>query len=42
MRDILIHEYFGIDMQLTWETVKKDLPQLKKQLLSRLHFFMSL
>jgi uncharacterized protein with HEPN domain len=32
MRDILIHEYFGVDLQLTWETVKKDLPQLKKQL----------
>ena len=33
MRDILVHEYFGIDLQLTWETVQKDIPQLKKKLL---------
>jgi len=32
MRDILTHEYFGIDLELTWETVKKDIPKLKKQL----------
>lgn len=33
MRDILIHEYFGVDMRLTWEAVKKNLPELKKQIL---------
>jgi len=33
MRDILIHEYFGIDLELTWETIKQDIPQLKKKLL---------
>jgi len=33
MRDILIHEYFGIDLELTWETIKEDIPQLKKKLL---------
>ena len=33
MRDILVHEYFGTDLQLTWETVQKDIPQLKKKLL---------
>ena len=33
MRDILTHEYFGIDLELTWETVKKDILQLKKNLL---------
>lgn len=31
MRDKLIHSYFGVDLPLVWETVKKDLPQLKKQ-----------
>lgn len=31
MRDKLIHAYFGVDLPLVWETVKKDLPQLKKQ-----------
>lgn len=32
MRDILIHEYFGVDMELTWVTVKESLPYLKQQL----------
>lgn len=30
MRDILIHEYFGVDLVLTWEVVQRDLPELKK------------
>lgn len=33
MRDKLIHGYFGVDMDLVWETVKRDIPQFKKQLL---------
>lgn len=33
MRDILIHDYFGIDLKLTWEVVKRDIPDLKKKLL---------
>ena len=33
MRDILIHQYFGIDLDLTWEVVKSDLPELKKNIL---------
>ena len=32
MRDKLIHEYFGVNMELVWETVKKDLPELKKEI----------
>jgi len=32
MRDILIHEYFGVDMELTWNVVKKELPKLKRQI----------
>jgi uncharacterized protein with HEPN domain len=23
MRDILVHEYFGVDLELTWTTVRK-------------------
>ncbi|HHT9117793.1 MAG TPA: HepT-like ribonuclease domain-containing protein [Candidatus Hypogeohydataceae bacterium YC38] len=33
MRDILIHEYFGIDLGLTWEAVTKDIPDLKRKML---------
>jgi uncharacterized protein with HEPN domain len=29
MRDKLIHQYFGVDMQAVWLTVKEDLPLLK-------------
>ena len=32
MRDILIHEYFDVDLSLTWKVVKKELPQIKKKL----------
>lgn len=34
MRDKLIHFYFGIDYNLVWQTIKKRLPELKKELLS--------
>lgn len=29
MRDKLIHEYFGVDLEIIWEVIRKDLPQLK-------------
>jgi uncharacterized protein with HEPN domain len=32
MRNILIHEYFGVDVKIVWRTVKKSLPALHKQL----------
>lgn len=33
MRDILIHEYFGVDLELTWKVVKEDIADLKKKIL---------
>jgi uncharacterized protein with HEPN domain len=33
MRNILIHEYFGVDLALVWATVQKDLPVLYKAIL---------
>ena len=32
MRNILIHEYFGIDTKVVWAVVETDLPKLKIQL----------
>lgn len=32
MRDKLIHEYFGVNLELVWETVKDKLPGLKEQI----------
>lgn len=29
MRDKLIHEYFGVNLQRIWLTLKKDIPQIK-------------
>ena len=29
MRDKLIHDYFGINLQLVWDVVERDLPVLK-------------
>ena len=29
MRDKLIHEYFGVDLKRVWNTVKKDIPNIK-------------
>ncbi|MDP2860323.1 MAG: DUF86 domain-containing protein [bacterium] len=31
MRDILIHEYFGVNWQRVWNTIKNDLPLLSDQ-----------
>jgi uncharacterized protein with HEPN domain len=29
MRDKLIHEYFGVDLEIVWETVRNDLAPLQ-------------
>ena len=31
MRDVLIHGYFGVDLDLTWNVVKSDLPELERK-----------
>ena len=33
MRDILIHEYFGVDLGLTWQVAKVEIRELKKKIL---------
>lgn len=32
LRDKLIHHYFGVDLNIVWEVIEKDLPSLKKKL----------
>lgn len=34
MRNIFVHEYFGIDTKLVWEIIKLDLPDLKSKVLA--------
>ncbi len=31
LRDILIHEYFGIDNEIIWDVLQNKLPELKLQ-----------
>jgi uncharacterized protein with HEPN domain len=38
-RDKLIHEYFGVDVSVIWQTVQEDLPPLIKHLRSILDNF---
>jgi uncharacterized protein with HEPN domain len=32
MRDKLIHDYFGVDLDAVWETVERDIPALRKRI----------
>ncbi len=32
MRHILVHEYFGVDFDLIWQVILKDLPVLKEKI----------
>jgi uncharacterized protein with HEPN domain len=32
LRDILVHEYFGIDVDIVWDVVANKLPDLKLQI----------
>lgn len=33
-RDILIHEYISVDVEIVWKTITDDLPTLKAKLLT--------
>jgi len=32
LRDILIHQYFGIDLDILWDIIQNKLPELKKNI----------
>ncbi|MBX3324480.1 MAG: DUF86 domain-containing protein [Nitrospira sp.] len=38
MRDKLIHDYFGINLQLVWDVVERDLPTLERKTAQLLDF----
>lgn len=29
MRNVFVHEYFGVDIHLVWDIIKNDIPELK-------------
>ncbi|GAB61212.1 MAG: DUF86 domain-containing protein [Candidatus Jettenia sp.] len=37
LRDKLIHEYFGVDIQLVWIICVRDIPTLKKDVVKIIH-----
>ena len=37
MRNVAIHEYFFIDLEIVWNTVQDDLPKLKQQIAALLN-----
>ena len=39
MRDVLIHEYFGVIIERVWNTANNDIPKFKKQILELLEDF---
>ncbi|MCL4482649.1 MAG: DUF86 domain-containing protein [Bacteroidetes bacterium] len=34
MRNVFVHEYFGVDSSLVWQIIKNDLPDLKEKVIS--------
>ncbi len=36
MRDKMVHEYFGVDIEIMWKTIKEDIPKLKPLILELL------
>ncbi len=32
MRDVLIHDYFGVNLDIVWEVVERDIPQLQEKI----------
>jgi uncharacterized protein with HEPN domain len=36
MRNKVIHEYFGVDIEIVWKTAKKQIPALKKKIFALL------
>jgi uncharacterized protein with HEPN domain len=33
MRNVFVHEYFGVDTRLVWEIIKNDLPEFKRKII---------
>jgi uncharacterized protein with HEPN domain len=34
LRNILAHEYFGVDVEIVWDIIKNKLPELEKEIKS--------
>jgi uncharacterized protein with HEPN domain len=36
MRNLLLHEYFGVSIRIVWDTIQRDLPSVSKALTAEL------
>ena len=36
LRDVLIHDYMGVDLEVIWNVIARDLPELKQAILKHL------
>jgi len=34
LRNRIVHEYFAVDLEIVWQVIRNDLPQLENQLKS--------
>lgn len=32
MRDTVVHQYFGVDLEFVWQAATKDFPELKAKI----------
>ena len=39
LRNILVHEYFGVDENVVWDIIRSDLPELKTKVTKALQDF---
>ena len=39
MRDKLIHDYFGVDYEIIWKTIKDKLPQFNNEIIKLIDEF---
>jgi len=37
MRHIIVHDYFGVDTEVVWGAVERDLGPLKREIAALLH-----
>jgi uncharacterized protein with HEPN domain len=37
MRNVFVHEYFGVDSRLVWDIIKNDLPALRSKIIEILN-----
>ncbi|HDQ45772.1 MAG TPA: DUF86 domain-containing protein [bacterium] len=37
LRNILVHEYFGVDLTIIWQIINIDLPELKDKIILIIH-----